>query len=292
MSEENIEEVRVLEAHIERLKAEVAELQSQQQDNHKDITFHLGGQLQDAMSYMCGQRQGGGKEKVLSRLKEEVKELEEDLKRQTQMNGISLHSCTTKTLHSSGSKLVQQLCVSGHCSELVFQVEFQLTEVKEGQGSERMISDLNVVMDTNDLQNFSSFLSGVEESRDLLLFFRTLRTFSDRCDDRCRTYQHFQEKYPSVVSLPGGCRSEVMSLNHPELPGCVLFIHWSVEVSREGGVTPKIDLLTKIPERALQLFPSQPVGGAAEAFKSLLRILGPEAAIESVIRAVSLSQDA
>lgn len=42
---------------------------------------------------------------------------------------------------------------------------------------------------------------------------------------------------------------------------------------------------------ALQLFPSQAVGGAAEAFQSLLRILGPEAAMEAVIRAVSLSQD-
>ncbi|XP_044028878.1 centromere protein P [Siniperca chuatsi] len=291
MSEENTEEVRVLEAQIECLQAEVAALQHQQQDNHKEITFHFRGQMQDAMSYICGQRQGGGKEKVLFRLKEEVEELEEDLKQQTQMNGISLNSCTTKTLQSSGGKLVQQLCVSGHCSELVFQVEFQLSEVTVGQRSERKISDLNVVMDASDLQNFSSFLSGVEESRDLLLFFRTLRTFSDRCNDRRRTFQHFQEKYPSVVSLSGGCRSEVMTLNHPELPGCVLFVHWSVEVSREGGVTPKIDLLTKIPERALQLLPSQAVGGAAEAFQSLLRILGPEAAMESVIRAVSLSQD-
>lgn len=42
---------------------------------------------------------------------------------------------------------------------------------------------------------------------------------------------------------------------------------------------------------ALQLFPSKAVGGAAEAFHSLLRILGPEAAIESVIRAVGLQQD-
>lgn len=42
---------------------------------------------------------------------------------------------------------------------------------------------------------------------------------------------------------------------------------------------------------ALQLFPSQAVGGAAEAFESLLRILGPEAALESIIQAVSLSQE-
>ncbi|KAJ4940478.1 hypothetical protein JOQ06_026779 [Pogonophryne albipinna] len=100
-----------------------------------------------------------------------------------------------------------------------------------------------------------------------------------------------QEKYPSVVSLPAGSGSEVMTLNHPELPGCVLILHWSVEVCREGGVTPKMELLTKIPEKALKLFPSQAVGGAAEAFQSLLRVLGPEAAIEAVIMAVSLSPD-
>nr|XP_020466856.1 centromere protein P isoform X2 [Monopterus albus] len=191
MSQENPEEVKVLEAQIECLQAEVAALQRQQKEHHKDMTFHFKGQIQDALLYMCGQRQEEG-EKVLSKLMEEVEKLEEDLERQTQMNRISLKSCTTKTLQSSGSKLVQQLSVSGHCSEMAFQVEFKLSENKEGERSERRITDLNVVMDASDLQTFSSFLSEVEESRDLLLFFRTLRTFSDRSDDRCRTFQHFQ----------------------------------------------------------------------------------------------------
>ncbi|XP_008289489.1 centromere protein P [Stegastes partitus] len=291
MSVENMEEVEVLEAQIELLQAEVEALQRQQQDNQKDMTFQFRGQMHDAVASVCGLGPGGGKERVLSRLKEEVEEMEEDLRQQTQMNGISLTSCTAKTLQSSGRKVVQQLCVSGRCSELDFQVEFKLSELTTDQRSQRTISDLNVVLDSSDLQNFSSFVSSVEESRDLLLFFRTLRTFSDRCDDRCRTFQHFQQKYPSVVSLPGGCRSEVMALSHAELSGCVLFVHWSVEVSREGGVTPKIELLTKIPDEALQLFPSRPVGGATEAFQSLLRILGAEAAIESIIRAISLQQD-
>ncbi|XP_033994570.1 centromere protein P [Trematomus bernacchii] len=289
MSEENIEEV--LETQIEQLQAEVEDLQQQQQDNHKDILFNFRGHMQDAMSYICGQKHGAEKEKVLSRLKEEVEEMEEDLKLQTRMNGISLKSCTTKTLKKSEQKLIQQLCVSGVCSDLVFQVEFLLSAVKKGEQLKKTISDLNVVIDASELQTFSSFLSGVEESRDLLLFFRTLRTFSDRCEDRRRTFQHFQEKYPSVVSLPAGSGSEVMTLNHPELPGCVLILHWSVEVCREGGVTPKMELLTKIPEKALKLFPSQAVGGAAEAFQSLLRVLGFEAAIEAVIMAVSLSPD-
>lgn len=49
MNEENTEEEMLLEAQIERLQAEVAALQSQQQDNQKDITFHLKGQIENAM---------------------------------------------------------------------------------------------------------------------------------------------------------------------------------------------------------------------------------------------------
>lgn len=48
-NEENTEGVRVLEAQIERLQAEVAALQDQQQDNQKDITLNLTGQTQEAM---------------------------------------------------------------------------------------------------------------------------------------------------------------------------------------------------------------------------------------------------
>lgn len=274
-----------MEAQVERLQAEVAALQQQNQQNQQNMALQLSGLVHDAMGGLRGPV--GVADQVVSRLKEEVEELEQELQQQTQMNGISLSSCSTKTLLVSGTQLVQQLCVSGSCSDLVFEVELTLSQVKEdAQSSARTITDLNVIMDSRDLHNFSSFLSRVEESRDLLLFFRTLRNFSDRCEDRRRTFQHLQDKYPSVVSLPGGSWSEVMTLNHPELPSCVWFIHWSVDVSRVGGVTPKIDLLSKIPETALQLFPSQPAGGAVEAFQSLLRILGPEAAMESLIMAV------
>lgn len=49
MNDENTEEVTVLEAQIERLMAEVAALQDQQQDNQKDLTLHLTGQIHNAM---------------------------------------------------------------------------------------------------------------------------------------------------------------------------------------------------------------------------------------------------
>ncbi|XP_027858680.1 centromere protein P [Xiphophorus couchianus] len=290
MSEENAKEVKQLEAEVKLLQAEIRALQQQRQDSWENVSFQFRGQMQDALAFVCGRTQDL-EETVVSRLKEEVEELEKDLKLQTQMNGISLNSCITKTLPSRGPEVVQQVCLSGRSSELVFQVEFQLSELKDGSRTERRIRDLNLVLDSSDLQSLSSFLSRVEETRDLLLFFRTIRSFSEKCDDRTRTFQHFQEKFPSIVSLPKGCGSEVMTLNHPELPGCGFFIHWCLDVSTGGAVTPKIQLLSKIPEKALQMFPSQSAGGgAAEAFQSLLRILGPEAAIESIIRAVSLSE--
>ncbi|XP_008318926.1 centromere protein P [Cynoglossus semilaevis] len=291
MNKENSEDVKVLEAQIERLREELVELERQKQNNYKDMTFSFTGEMQNALSFVCGQTQGRRKEVVMSQLEEEVNKMEEGLRRQTQMNGINLDSCITKTLQRSENKCIQQLCISGHCSEQEFQVEFQLSEEKQGDSSVRTVSDLNIVMDTTDHQSFKNFMSGAKENNDLLLFFRTLRTYLERCNDRCRTFQHFQKKYPSVVSLPGGCRSEVMSLSHPQLPGLVMFIHWLVDVSKEGKVTSKMDLLTKIPERALQLFPSQALSGTTEAFQSLLRILGPEAAVESVIGAISLSED-
>lgn len=56
---------------------------------------------------------------------------------------------------------------------------------------------------------------------------------------------------------------------------CVLFVHWSVEVSREGGVTPKIDLLTKIPERGEMFVCQTPTGHLNSADRTVNRNTNP-----------------
>lgn len=291
-----------LEAEVQRLQAEVCDLQKQLQYKHRVMSFDLKGNLQHALGVLCGQSvTPTDGQKVALRLQEELEEMEKDVERQTQMNGFRVVSCSTRRVDRpeteaiaervGGSSRSQLVCVSGCCSELNFQVEFKLTELKFGEKTKRTVSDLNIVMDDSELQCFSSFLSRVEETQDLLLFFRTLRTFCDRCNERQRTFSHFQDKFPSVVSLPGGQRSEVMALHHPELPSCVLLVHWSVTVNKDGGVKPSIELLPKIPHNALQLFQSSPVAGAAEAFHSLQRILGVEGALEAVVMAISGTHD-
>uniref|UniRef100_A0A8C6WRI2 Uncharacterized protein n=1 Tax=Neogobius melanostomus TaxID=47308 RepID=A0A8C6WRI2_9GOBI len=72
---------------------------------------------------------------------------------------------------------------------------------------------------------------------------------------------------------------------------CVLLVHWSVQVNKDGGVKASVELLPKVPHSALQLFQSSPVAGAAEAFHSLQRILGVEGALEAAITAITEAHD-
>lgn len=248
------------------------------QQRESSMAMQFKGRMQDALLSLSGKL---GAEETVSRMRAEVEEMEEDVKRQTQMNGISLTSCTVKTLHKSDRGVVQQYSLAGSCLDLQFQVDFQLSEAQS-----KIITEMDIVLDTDDMQ-VSSFVSRAEESCDLLQFFRTLQNFSARCEDRRRTFHHFQEKYPSVVSLPEGSGSEVMNLSHPQLPGCVLAVHWSVAVSKEGDVTPQIHLLPRVPQRVHLMDSAKTLEGAPESFHSLLSILGTEAALENLILALS-----
>ncbi|XP_024125714.1 centromere protein P isoform X3 [Oryzias melastigma] len=198
--EENGDEVKMLEGHIEDLRAEIASLQRQKEELNRDSMLHFEGAMLDALLIVGGQTQNRDEETVMFKLKEEVEELEKDLHLQTEMNGISVDDCKIKTLFSSGREWTHQVCVSLQCSQMVLQVDFQITETKVGRGSEKKIVGLNVVLDSDELQNFSGFLSRVEESLDLPLLFRTLRNFSDRCDERSRTFQHFQMRGAQSVA--------------------------------------------------------------------------------------------
>lgn len=50
MNEKNMEDVRMLEAQVEKLQATVSALQDQLKDKQKDMAFNLGDQMQKAMS--------------------------------------------------------------------------------------------------------------------------------------------------------------------------------------------------------------------------------------------------
>lgn len=55
-------------------------------------------------------------------------------------------------------------------------------------------------------------------------------------------------------------------------------------MDEEGKVLPKLDLLTQVPQRALELDQKGAVAAAPRSFRALLGVLGIEAALESLLR--------
>ncbi|XP_048038638.1 centromere protein P isoform X3 [Megalobrama amblycephala] len=181
------------EDEIQMLHQEIEMLEAEQEEVLRSIFIQHGDRLQEELKSVCEEKGGGGAHKhALSKLNTEIRELEKDLRRQTEINEIALNECFVKTLHKSERKLVQQLRLAGHCSVLLFQVEFAVTEIQEGDALLRRVTELNIVVDGVEFKDFSAFVSRVEDTKDLLLFFRTLRTFSERCEERRQTFQHFQ----------------------------------------------------------------------------------------------------
>ncbi|XP_072521855.1 centromere protein P [Salminus brasiliensis] len=277
-----------LEEEFRLLQREIEAYQAEQESCVRAISLQHGEALQSLLQTLCNRKEKGDgmQKKEVSKLITEISAVEKDLRRQTQLSGISLSECLVKTLEKSERKTMQQYRLTGHCCFLSFQVEFALTEIQDGDAFLRKITDLNIIVDGAELKDLCAFLSRVEETKGLFLFFRTLGLFSERCKQRSRTFQYFKEKYPDVVYLPEGCRSEVMMIQSPKLPGCTMSIFWNIGVSKEGAVQPKIELLMKMPEQAQNLDTNSVMATAPEAFRSLLMIYGVETSIESLIKAV------
>ncbi|MCI4390251.1 hypothetical protein PGIGA_G00120370 [Pangasianodon gigas] len=281
MEQDYEEEIKLLQQEIEMCEAEQEECLRAISRQHRET-------LQNILKTISirNDREDGVINKDVSKLMTEISDLEKDHRRQTDISGLSLSECWVKTLEKSNTKTVHQYRLTGRCWLLSFQVEFALTEIQDGEIILKKVTDLNIISDGAEFKDLCGFLSSVEESKSVFLFFRTLRSFSERCKQRTCTFQHFKEKYPDVVQLPEGCRSEIMVIQSPQLPGCTMSIFWNITVSKEGTVKPKIDLLMKMPEQAQKLDTENVVESGPECFRSLLTVFGVEATIESLIQSV------
>ncbi|KAB0347151.1 hypothetical protein FD754_012008 [Muntiacus muntjak] len=65
-----------------------------------------------------------------------------------------------------------------------------------------------------------------------------------------------------------------------------LVIVWRIEIDEQGKVLPKLDLLTKVPLRALELDKNRVIETAPLSFRTLLGVLGIEATLESLIKSL------
>ncbi|XP_052013229.1 centromere protein P isoform X1 [Apodemus sylvaticus] len=193
----------------------------------------------------------------------------------------------TEETENDTKKVLQRHRLSGNCSMVTFQLEFEVLQIETKEKKSSIITDLSIIMEPTEYSELSEFASRAEEKRDLLMFFQSLHFFVEWYEYRENTFKHFKEKYPDSVYLSEGTCSHCMEIHSAKLPGFELVIVWKIQIDEEGKVFPKLDLLTKVPEQALGLDKNRVIETAALSFRSLLGVLGIEAALDSLIRLFS-----
>ncbi|XP_038188964.1 centromere protein P [Arvicola amphibius] len=234
----------------------------------------------------------------LKNLKSQLGHLKSELSFLSKLTGINIKNYSkieditnTEVTEMDTKKVLQKHRLSGNCSMVTFQLEFQVLQVETKEKLSSIITDLNIIMDPTEYSELSEFASRAEEKRDLLMFFRSLHFFVEWFEYRKNTFKHFKEKYPDSVYLSEGTCSHCMEIRSTRQPGFELVIVWKIQIDEEGKVFPKLDLLTKVPERALKLDNNKIIETAPLSFRSLLGVLGIEAALDSLIKLLCVEND-
>nr|XP_033816511.1 LOW QUALITY PROTEIN: centromere protein P-like [Geotrypetes seraphini] len=155
-----------------------------------------------------------------------------------------------------------------------------------------VVTDLSIIIESSEYSEVSKFVSRAEETKNLLLFSRSLSSFAEWCNRHKRTFLHFKGRYSEIVRLPEGSSADYLVLRNPKLSGCELIVAWKIQVNEEGIVTPALDLLAKIPEQALRLDKKKVIEKTPLCFQNLLHVFGIECAIDDVLKAFCLEEGA
>ncbi|XP_011769515.2 centromere protein P isoform X1 [Macaca nemestrina] len=232
-------------------------------------------------------------------LKNQLGHLESELSFLSTLTGINIRNysrqtedlTSTEMAEKSIRKVLQRHRLSGNCHMVTFQLEFQILEIQNKERLSSAVTDLNIIMEPTECSELSEFVSRAEDRKDLFMFFRSLHFFVEWFEYRKRTFKHFKEKYPDAVYLSEGPSSCSMGIRSASRPGFELVIVWRIQIDEDGKVFPKLDLLTKVPQQALELDKNRAIEAAPLGFRTLLGVLGIEAALESLIKSLCAEEN-
>nr|XP_005485610.2 centromere protein P [Zonotrichia albicollis] len=274
------------EKEIQALEEEIRLLTEKYEDMRQESAFFSEEEILKAIKSLQEETEGETKgHESLSDLKAQLESLETDLAFLMELTGFHFTSHSKKTVEKTQNRTVQKHRLSGKCHSIPFQVEFQLLEMQKDEKVSAVVSDLSIVMESREDSNVSKFVSRSEECGDIITFFRSLSTYAEWYEHRRHTFLHFKAKYPDIVTLPEGLLGDFIILRNPKVPGFELVMVWKIHLDEEGTTTPVLDLLPKVPEQVLEQS-TRSVGSIPGSFRSALRLLGIEAALESLIRAL------
>ncbi|XP_027668753.1 centromere protein P isoform X1 [Falco cherrug] len=309
---------QVYEDEIQSLEEEIELLAEKYEDSQQESTFFSDEEI--LMSISSYQTEIKGHE-FPSNLKAELETLETDLSFLMKFTGIQFTNHSKKTVEKTRNRTVQKHRLSGNCHSLSFQLDFQLLEMQNKENVSVVITDLSIRMESGENSDVSKFVERAEECGNLLTFFRSFSSYAEWYEHRRCTFRHFKgnyilkhdpeaglcrscsevshpnmrsesggskgimAKYPEIVTLPEGLLGDHIVLRNPNTPGFELMIVWKIHMDEEGVTIPVLDLLTKVPEKGLEQKMAT-IENAPSHFRSMLLLLGIEAAIDNLIKVV------
>ncbi|KAJ6668378.1 hypothetical protein lerEdw1_015755 [Lerista edwardsae] len=156
-------------------------------------------------------------------LKTQLDLLESNLSFIMNLTGVWFTNYSRKPVEKGGTKTIHKYRLSGSCQSVPFQLEFHLMEenqVKPNNGKASLLSigidyivpsdypgrsnlknnsnvsavvtDLNIIIESEEHSDLSKLVSRVEETGDLLLFFKSLSCFSEWYEHRKSAWTHFK----------------------------------------------------------------------------------------------------
>ncbi|XP_078532533.1 centromere protein P-like [Lissotriton helveticus] len=218
----------------------------------------------------------------------ELELLEMELAYLKELTGTEFTEYSRKSAERNDSQTLFKYKLAGNCSCRSFTLEFELLRSLQNDNASAVVTDMNIVIESEADSELRTFVSRIEGKKNLLLFFRAFSAFSECCVHRKNTFRRFKERYPVLIRLPEGSSADYMVVTNPQLPGSELIIVWQVLVSEEGAVIPALHLLTKLPEQAHALDTKEVVERAPAAFRTLLKVYGIYTAIEKLIQAFAI----
>ncbi|KFP75175.1 Centromere protein P, partial [Acanthisitta chloris] len=182
---------QVYEAEIQALEEEIKVLTEKYEEIQQEYTSFSDEEILKSIKLFQREILGENKGyKSPSNLIFQLENLETDLLFLMKFTGFQFTSHSKKTLERTGNRTVQKNRLSGKCHSLSFQLEFQLTKMQENVSS--VITDLKIMMESEEGSDVSKFVSRAEECRSLLKFFRSISSYAEWHEHRRNTFLHFK----------------------------------------------------------------------------------------------------
>ena len=120
----------------------------------------------------------------------------------------------------------------------------------------------------------------MQEEKQLQQFFVTLQCYGKWKKDRLKTFNHFRNKYPELVTYVPLQDDDVMTACNKQHPNFLINIVWKIIVSRTGDVKPTFAMQAVIPTKHDN---GNFLKNMQAKFTGLLKSVGIEKSIEVIL---------